>query len=64
MKIKDLLIEMGFEYKVTELVSSFELNKILKEYVIKEKIDINSIPNGKGKRKTKSQRILHSAIHI
>ena len=57
VKIKDLLIEMGFEYKVTELVSSFELNKILKEYVIKEKIDINSIPNGKGKRKTKSQRI-------
>lgn len=55
---------MGFEYKVTELVSSFELNKILKEYVIKEKIDINSIPNGKGKRKLNHKEFIHSAIHI
>lgn len=56
IKIKDLLIEIGIEYKEKELITSFELNEILKEYVIREKIDINNIPNGKGKRRTKLQR--------
>ena len=56
IKIKDLFIEMGVKYKDKKLITSFELNKILKEYVIKEKIDINNIPSGKGKRKTKLQK--------
>ena len=56
IKIKDLLIEMGFEYKSKELITSFELNEILRKYVGQEKIDIHNIPNGKGKRRTKSQR--------
>lgn len=56
IKIKDLLIEIGFEYKGKELITSFELNEILRKYVGQEKIDIYNIPNGKGKRRTKSQR--------
>ena len=56
IKIKELLIEMGLEYKRKQTISSFELNEILKKYVIKEKIDINNIPKGKGKRRTKPQR--------
>ena len=56
IKIKDLLLEMGFEYQDKELITSFKLSEILKEYVMKENIDINNIPNGKGKRRTKQQR--------
>lgn len=56
VKIKDLLIEIGFEYKDKELITSFELNEILRKYVGKEKINVHDIPNGKGKRRTKSQR--------
>lgn len=56
IKIKDLLLEMGYEYEDRELITSFKLNEILKEYVMKENVDINNIPNGKGKRRTKQQR--------
>lgn len=56
IQIKDLLVKMGFEYKDKKLITSFELNNILKQYVNKEKIDINNIPHGKGKRRTKSHR--------
>ena len=56
IKIKDLLLEMGYEYQDKELITSFKLNEILKEYVTKENIDINNIPNGTGKRRTKQQR--------
>lgn len=56
VKIKNLLIEMGFEYKSKTLITSFELDEILKKYVTKEKIDINNIPSGKGKRRTKPQK--------
>lgn len=56
IKIKDLLLEMNLEYKNEELITSFELNEILKKYVVEEHIDINNIPSGSGKRKTKVQR--------
>ena len=55
-KIKDLLLKMNFEYKSEELITSFELNEILKRYVVKEHIDVNTIPNGKEKRRTKTQK--------
>ena len=55
-KIKDLLLKMNFEYKSEELITSFELNEMLKRYVVKEHIDINNIPSGRGKRRTKTQR--------
>ena len=47
VKIKDLLLQMNFEYKNEELITSFELNEILKRYVVKEHIDVNTIPNGR-----------------
>lgn len=56
VKIKDLLLQMNFEYKNEELITSFELNEILKRYVVKEHIDVNTIPNGRGKRRTKTQK--------
>ena len=64
IKIKDLLIEIGIEYKEKELIISFELNEILKEYVIKEKIDINNIPNGKVKEELNHKEIIYNSIDI
>ena len=55
-KIKDLLIKMKIELKSKTLIKSFQFNKLIKSYVVKENIDIDSIPNGRGKRLTKSQK--------
>ena len=56
VKIKDLLINMNFRYTSKNLITSFELKNFLNKYVIDENIDINNIPSGRGKRKTKSQK--------
>src|SRR5699024_440790 len=56
VKIKDLLIKMNIELKSKTLIKSFQFNELIKSYVIRENIDINSIPNGRGNRLTKSQR--------
>ena len=55
-KIKDLLIEMNIELKSKNLIKPFQFNELIKSYVVRENIDINSIPNGRGKRLTKSQK--------
>lgn len=39
-----------------ELISSYEYNLILKRYCLDNKIDVNNIPNGRGKRLTIEQR--------
>ena len=56
IKIKELLLKMNIEFKDKKLIKSFQFNELIKEYVVRENIDINSIPTGKGKRLTKEQR--------
>lgn len=55
-KIKELLIEMGYEIADNSLIKSSKVYEILKDYIAKENIKIDSIPNGKGKRLTIEQR--------
>ena len=56
LKIKEKLLQMGFENKDKKLIKAVELNKIIKEYITRENININSIPTGKGKRLSKEQK--------
>lgn len=55
-KIKLLLLDINIEFKSKEWIKSYELNEIINKYVELEKININEIPLGKGKRLTKAQR--------
>ena len=56
IKIKELLVEMGFQINDKSLIKCIDLNKLIKEYIKREKIDINAIPSGKGKRLNKQQK--------
>ena len=56
VKIKELLLKMNIEFKDKNLIKSYQFSELIKMYVTREIIDINSIPNGKGKRLTKEQR--------
>ena len=57
IKIKDLLTKMNLKTtNANELISSYEYNLILKKYCLDNKIDVNNIPNGRGKRLTIEQR--------
>lgn len=56
VKMKTLLLEMGFPIMENQFIKCFEFYEFLKKYVLKENLDINAIPNGKGKRFTKSQK--------
>ena len=65
LKIKELLNKMNINFRSKELITSFELNEIIKKYVLNENIDITSIPTGKGKRLTEAQRnykLLHQYL--
>ncbi len=55
-KIKHLLLLMGIEITDKELIKNSKLNELIKECITDKKIDINSIPSGKGKRLTKEQK--------
>ena len=55
-KIKELLVSMEIEVTDKHLIKSNKLNEFIKTYIINKKIDINSIPFGKGKRLTKEQK--------
>lgn len=55
-KIKDLLLIMEIEITDKNFIKSSKLNEIIKGYINKENLDINSIPSGKGKRLTKEQK--------
>lgn len=57
LKIRELLLEINIEVTDKELIKSYKLNQLIKEYVLRENIDINNIPSGKGKRLTKEQRM-------
>ena len=56
IKIKTLLLEMGFEITDKNLIKCTDLNCLIKEYVLREKIDIEQIPSGKGNRLSKAQK--------
>ncbi len=47
VKIKDLLASIEIEITDKHLIKSDKLNEFIKNYIINEKIDINSIPFGK-----------------
>jgi transposase len=56
LKIKELLLEMELEFDDKNLIKSSKLNELIKEYIVRENIDIFAIPTGKGKRLTKTQK--------
>ena len=56
IKIRELLLLMEIEITDKKLIKSNKLKEIIESYVTKEKIDVNSIPSGKGKRLTKEQK--------
>lgn len=57
LKIRELLLNINIEVTDKELIKSYKLNQLIKEYVLRENIDVNNIPSGKGKRLTKEQRM-------
>lgn len=56
IKIKELLNEVEYKYDDKEEIKAINLDKILKEYALNNKIDIYNIPSGKGKRLTQEQK--------
>jgi len=57
IKIKNLLDEMDLKDSYTkDLIKAYDYNQILKSYANSNDIDINNIPNGRGKRLTKEQK--------
>lgn len=57
IKIKKLLDEINLNNSYTkDLISAADFNQLLKKYCIDNNMDINNIPNGRGKRLTKEQK--------
>ena len=56
VKIKELLLNTNIEFNDKGLIKSYQFNELIKKYIVRENIDINSIPSGKGKRLTKEQK--------
>ena len=50
IKIKQLLLEMGFCNDNKELIKSYDFNELIKQYILRENMDVDNIPTGKGKR--------------
>ena len=55
-KIEEVLSKMGYEVDREELIKCEYLKELIKDYIIKTNLDINSIPSGKGKRLTAEQK--------
>ena len=55
-KIINLLSEIGFNVLNNELIKSCDLNELIKQYIIVEGLNVNTISSGKGKRLTQSQK--------
>ena len=55
VKIKELLDKIGYEYS-EKLIAAFEFNNVLKKYAVDNNIDVDNIPNGRGKRLTQEQK--------
>lgn len=58
VKIKQYLLELNYTTigNKKDLIKTYELNEIIKDYISKNNIDINNIPNGRGKRLTNEQK--------
>lgn len=56
-KIKEYLIKIEEEYKNNTQIKSTELFKKIENYASSKNIKIEEIPTGKGKRKTKEQKL-------
>ena len=56
IKIKELLKEMGYEWKSNELIKAIELTHFLEDYISTKQTDIHYIPIGRGKRLTQEQK--------
>ena len=56
IKIKELLKEMGYDWKSTELIKAIELTNFLEDYISTKQIDIHYISIGRGKRLTREQK--------
>ena len=52
-KIKGLIAEMNLEYNGDDTIKSSTLKELINEYLIRENINADKIPQGKGKRLTK-----------
>ena len=57
IKIKTYLRNIDVEYKNKEQIKSYELFEMIEKYAQINNIHITQIPNGKGKRKTKEQKL-------
>ena len=56
-KIKNLLLEIGYDnFNAKTLIDSKTFSDDLQDYAKNNKIDVNHIPHGKGKRLTKEQK--------
>ena len=56
-KIKNLLLEIGYDnFNAKTLIDSKTYSDDLQDYAKNNKIDVNHIPHGKGKRLTKEQK--------
>ena len=55
VKIKELLDKIGYEYS-DKLITAYEFNNILKKHAFDNNIDVDNIPNGRGKRLTQEQK--------
>ena len=55
VKIKELLDKIKYEYS-KELITAYEFNNALKKYAVDNNIDVDNIPNGRGKRLVEEQK--------
>lgn len=64
-KIKSYLIELGYENikNKEDLIKAYKLKEIIDAYVEANNIDINNIPNGRGKRLTSEQKNYKLGYH-
>ena len=58
LKVKQYLVEVGQIdlSKKEEIIKSFELNEVIKNYISQNNINVNEIPSGKGCRLSKEQK--------
>ena len=56
VKIRNLLNSVGLNIAYKNFITSYQLNELIKKYVLDKNIDINNIPSGKGKRLTAEQK--------
>ena len=55
-KIKELIAKMNLEYNDNKTIKSSTFKELINEYLIRENINVDQIPQGKGKRLTIQQK--------